>query len=153
MTEEQVQQESETIEAFKERVAQRETVQVMKSMADDDHEERLQWIREELDCVKQMYKLAKTIKPMNRGWMLDHIVEQGFILACSGAEEEFKLGGLLDSREDEKKAWTGEATKFAIVGLKIATTLYGEDNLRTQLWEERGKNPMMFYLSRSFNRA
>ena len=153
MTGEQIQQEKEKIEAFKEQVVKRETVQVMKSMADDDHEERLQWIREELDCVKQMYKLAKTIKPMNRGWMLDHIVEQGFILACSGAEEEFKLGGLLDSREDEKKAWTGEAKKFAIVGLGIATTLFGGDNLRTQLWEDRGADPMRFYLGSSFNRV
>lgn len=152
MTEEQVQQERETIEAFKERVAQRETVQVMKSMADDDHQERLEWIREELNCVKEMYKLAKTIKPMKRRWVLDNIVDQGFFLACSAAEEEFKLGGLEDSRDDQKKVWKGEAKKFASVGLQIAKTLFGEDNLRTHAWEERGENPMRFYFSNRFNK-
>ena len=66
---------------------------MMKSMAEDDHKERLEWIREELDLLREMYKLARTIKPMKRRWVLDNIVDQGFFLACSAAEEEFKLGG------------------------------------------------------------
>ena len=73
--------------------------------------------------MKQMYKLAKTIKRMNRGWMLDNIVVQGFKLSCSSDLGE-------------------EAKKFANVGLKIAKTLFGQDNSLTQLWEGRAAYPI-----------
>ena len=93
-----------------------------------------------------MYKLSKKIRNRNRGWILDNIVEQGFNLNCSGAQAEFNLGGLLDDRTVQKETWKKEAKKFATAGFEIAKTLFGEDNSRTQLWEERGADPMRFYL-------
>ena len=83
---------------------------------------------------------------------MDNIVEMGFNLSCSGALGEFKLGGLLESRDDQKEAWKKEARNFTGVGVKIAKTLFGEDNLRTQLWEERHKDPMKFYLTRGYHK-
>ena len=147
MTELKIQQESENIAAFKEQVAEKERVETTKRVADNNHELQLNLIREELDCVKQMYKLSKKIKSMNRGWILDNVVEQGFNVSCSGAQGEFDLAGLLDNRTDQKKVWTDDAKKFANVGLQIGKTLFGADNSRTQLWEERGANPIKFYFN------
>ena len=152
VAEEQTQQENENVAEFKEKAAQGERVQANKRMAEDNHELRLKLIREEIDCVKQMYRLSKTIKSMRRSWILDNIVERGFNLSCSGALGEFKLGGLLESRDDQKEAWKKEARNFTGVGVKIAKTLFGEDNLRTQLWEERHKDPMKFYLTRGYQK-
>ena len=60
-------------------------------------------IKEELHCAKEMYKLAKTITSMNRRWLLDNIVEQGFDLGCSRVLEEFKVGGLFEDRDSQKE--------------------------------------------------
>ena len=130
MRDEQIQEENENIAAFREQVAKRESVEEKRKWADEDNQElRLNLIREEIDCVKQMYKLAKTIKPMNRGWILDNIVVRGFNLSCSGALGE-------------------EAKKFADVGLQIAKTLFGKDNLWTQLWKKRAADPTSYLQER-----
>ena len=145
MTEEEIQEEAKNISAFKEHLATRKRVRAER-LESEDHELRLSLIKEELHCVKEMYKLAKTITSMNRRWLLDNIVEQGFDLGCAGALGEFKLGGLFEDRESQKEVWKMEAKKFANVGLQIAKFLFGPKNLRTEEWEERCADPMRFYL-------
>ena len=80
---------------------------------------------------------------MNRGWIVNNVLDPGFDLSCSGAQCEFDVG----AGDEQKEAWKKEARKFATVGLHFAKKLYGEGNSRTKLWEERGANPMRFYFN------
>ena len=74
---------------------------------------------------------------------MNNVLDPGFDLSCSGAQCEFDLG----AGEEEKEAWKDEARNFARVGLEIAKTFCGKNNLQTQLWEDRGADPMRFYFN------
>merc|ERR1712037_825266 len=138
MTSEQIQQEYENIAAFKhESASQRERRNLFVKMPENQQNElRFNFIKDELERSKQMYKLAKKVKPIHRGWILNKIVNQGFNGSCWCVVGEFNQG------DDQEEAWKEEARWFAKVGLKIARTLYGKDFKQTLMWEGRLADPI-----------
>ena len=141
ITEEQIQQETDNLDSLIEEAGKRKGIQTKKIMAEGNYELQLNLARMELESLKQMYKLAKTIQPMNRGWILDNIVVLGFDLSCSGFLDETRFR----NRRDQKKVWMKDAQFFAEDGLKAAKILFGQDSLWTQRWKERSTDPMKFY--------
>ena len=136
MAEEQIEQENENIAAFKQEAeSQQERAKTFERMTrNQQNEVRFNLIKEEVRCAKRMYKLAKTIKPIHRGWLLDNIVNPGFKGSC------WCIVG--HQGDEEKEAWKEEAKWFAKVGLKIARTLYGQDSRLAQMWQERYEDPI-----------
>jgi hypothetical protein len=96
----------------------------------------------EAECVKQMYRLAKDMKTFSRKIVLQSIVQEAFNVTCQGAmSEQFSR-----NREEVKAAWMKDAKTFATIGLRIATTLFGEHQSTTQEWKARSSDPVKFFL-------
>ena len=142
MAEEQIEQENENIAAYKQEAeSQQERAKTFERLTrNQQNEVRFNLIKEEVRCAKRMYKLAKTIKPIHRGWILNNSVDPGFDACCLCVVGEFNQG------DDQEEAWKEEAKWFAKVGLKIAKTLYGQDFRETLKWEERYADPIGFFL-------
>merc|ERR1712130_5651 len=142
MTAEQILQENENIAAFKhESASQRERRNLFVKMPENQQNElRFNFIKDKVKRAKQMYKLAKKVKPIHMGWILNKIVNQGFNGSCWCVVGQFNQG------DDEEDAWKEKARWFAKVGLKIARTLYGPDFRQTLMWEERFADPIKFFL-------
>jgi hypothetical protein len=96
----------------------------------------------EAECLKQMYRLAKDMKTFSRKIVLQSIVEEAFDVTCQGAMSE----QLSRNREEVKAAWIRDAKTFATIGLRIATTLFGENQSTTQEWKARSLDPVKFFL-------
>jgi hypothetical protein len=95
----------------------------------------------EAECVKQMYRLAKDMKTFSRKIVLQSIVQEAFNVTCQGAmSEQFSR-----NREEVKAAWMKDARTFATIGLRIATTLYGETHSTTLEWKAKKFRPSHMY--------
>ena len=141
LTKEQIEDEAESIAAYEKERAKKERIEAAK-VRSLDSELFLNLLREEVECQKQIYRLAKRIKTMGRRRILDAIVERGFALSCSGGlgEENCK------NRTELKESWVKDAKMFADIGLDIAKTLNGEDHSWTRQWKERSTDPIKFFL-------
>ena len=141
LTEEQIQAETESIAAHEKEQGKKERIQAAKEIA-FDAELHFSLLREEVECQKQIYRLAKRIKTMDRRRILDEIVERGFALSCSGALGEQNC----KNRKEIKASWLKDAKMFANIGLDISKTLHGEDHSWTRRWQERDADPMKIFL-------
>ena len=116
LTEEQIQCEKENIQDYNnERQKQRE----FKEMG---------MLIRELECLKQMYRLAKEIKTISHRVVLYNIVGRAYKVSCEGVENRDQAR----RRED----WEKDAKQFADIGLKISKTLNGDNHSQTKVWRE-----------------
>jgi len=97
--------------------------------------------REEIDCLKQMYRLAREMKIFRVDTVLKNIVEEGFNAACQGFyNSRFES----NSRVEELRAnLLKEAHSFAEAGFQLATMVFGKEHSITRLtWHQRRKDPI-----------
>ena len=111
-----------------------------------------QSVIEEAECLKRMYRLARDMKALNRRVLLADLIEELFDVSCQGFLSAANQRG---NRETEKAKWMKDAKFFAATGLKMATTLFGQDGLPlpehwhevgAQNWKEREKDPIKYFL-------
>jgi hypothetical protein len=101
----------------------------------------------EAECLKQMYRLAKDMKTASKKIVLQSIVSEAFDVTCQGALREL----FSRNREQVKAAWMKDVRTFATIGLRIATTLFGENHSTTQEWKARSSDPVTFFLKEHKN--
>jgi len=95
--------------------------------------------REEIDCLKQMYRLAREMKIFRVDTLLKNIVEEGFNAACQGF-----YNSRFEPHMDEVRAnLLRDARSFAEAGFQLATLVFGQDHSITRLsWQLRRKDPI-----------
>ena len=105
----------------------------------------------EAECLKRMYRLARDLKAFNRMLFLCEIVEELFDVSCQGY---LSAGTQRGNRETEKAKWMKDVKMFAATGLKLATTLFGEDGVplrengpeaEVKNWKARERDPIKYF--------
>ena len=94
--------------------------------------------RDEIDCLKKMYSLAKEMKIFRLATIVKNIVEEGFNAACQGFYNTRFQSQQVDLRGQLLK----DALAFAEAGLQISTTVFGAEHSTTKLWARRRKEPI-----------
>ena len=92
-------------------------------------------LRELVNCLKEMYGIAKKLKTLDRGQMIEKIVNVGTSSSFAGYHIMSSTAALKNL--PEKKMFYADAQNFASVGLNLSTMLYGEDNAVTKSWQRR----------------
>ena len=139
LTEEEIKEETKVIEEFNEKWKRHEDFKKAASLASVTAQPLL---KQEAECLKKMYQLAKEIKTMDRRTFLNEIVEEAFDISCHGAASS----RFSNSMGNVEEAWMKDANMFANIGLVIAKTLFGEDHSMTKEWKARSDDPIKFYL-------
>ena len=80
----------------------------------------------EAESLKRMYELARVTKGLSRKNFLWKIVEELFDVSCQGY---LSAEGQRGNRDTEKARWMNDIKLFAALGLKLATTIFGEDGV------------------------
>ena len=100
-------------------------------------------IRKEVECLKEMYKIAKKLKTLRIEWILGNIVEPGFDASCQGFYNMNKVAALANL--PDKNKFYVDVQNFASVGLKLSSMLYGKENSKTMDWLSRKADPIKFF--------
>ena len=128
MTEAEAEKEAELVEKCKyAKLQANDMINIIESAPDSAIVQTL--MGRELECLKEIYKLAREIKALPRGLLLD-VVKEAFNLSCQGA-------AYARNPVQIKAAWVREAAMFARIGLNFAKTMYGEDHSVTREWSAR----------------
>ena len=94
--------------------------------------------REEVNILKEMYKLAKTMKTLRMKTILEDILEIGFDSACQG---------FLNAREIAlKQKFMQDVNSFTNAGVILSKRLFGESNVWAKNWVKRKNNPIQYFL-------
>ena len=89
--------------------------------------------REEVNILKEMYKLAKTMKTLRMNTIIVDILENGFDSACPG---------YLNTREIVlKQKFMQDVNSFI-----LSKRLFGESNVWAKNWAKRKNNPIQYFL-------
>ena len=99
--------------------------------------------RKEVECLKEMYQIAKKLKILRIRTILQDIVEPGFDAACQGFYNMNKVAALTNL--PEKQRFYVDAQNFASVGLKLSLMLHGKENAETMDWLSRKADPIKFF--------
>ena len=103
-------------------------------------------IRKEVECLKEMYQIAKKLKILRIKSLLQDIVEPGFDASCQGFYDMNKVyKGMTLANLPEKKKFYVDAQNFASVGMKLSLMLYGKENSETMDWLSRKADPIKFF--------
>ena len=87
------------------------------------------FMKSEANCLKEMYKIAKEIRIINRKTILFEIVEEAFGVSLQGgARANTRIAGA---------DWRKDTRMFANIGHVIAKTLFGEEHSETKKWRAR----------------
>ena len=121
VTEEEVQEENQACEEFRQLQLKIQRLPVERSRRD---------LEEELACLKDMFRLCRQIKTISLKNTLSITVEEGF-------EISLQLCLQKDQKMDEKFA--KDFKLFSSAGLELSTLLHGKSHSRTLLWKERLK--------------
>ena len=92
-------------------------------------------IEEGLECLKEMYKIAKHLKTWKISTILAEIVEPGYNAACEGY---YGVAAL----ENKKQKFYDNIQNFASDGLQLSTMLYGKENAITMDWQSKKEDPL-----------
>ena len=85
-------------------------------------------MKDEVDCWKEMYKIAQEVKTMKTQAILINIVEEGFDASCQGF---VNLSRISLKSKVEKDKFLQDANNFASVGdlgEQLSKMLYGQEN-------------------------
>ena len=93
-----------------------------------------------MECLKEMYRLARKFKTISEGGLLYRVPEVAFELSCEGASKA-KAYGMKTAEAD----WKKDAAMFAKVGLEIATTVFGAEHSETKDWRARNEQDLIAY--------
>ena len=99
-----------------------------------------------------MYKIAKKLKILKIGVILQNIVLPGFDTSCKGfitMNRVEKSNQRQKTNLPEKKRFFADIQNFASVGLKLSSSLYGEENAQTLTWKSRKADPIAYFESLS----
>ena len=96
-----------------------------------------------MDCLKEMYQIAKKLKILRIGTILKHIVEPGFDASCLGFYNMTMVAALANL--PERRMFYVDIQNFTTVGLKMSTMLYGKENAETMDWLSRKADPIIFF--------
>jgi len=99
--------------------------------------------RNEVDCYKQMYQIAKKLKTLKIKSILNNIVEIGFDASCQGYYNMNKVAALTNL--PDKGKFLIDSQNFASVGLKLSLLIHGKENKETMDWEMRKADPIAFF--------
>jgi len=100
-------------------------------------------IKEEVECIKQMYNIAKDLKILRNISILKNIIEPGFDASCQGFYNLAKISSSLP----EKDQFLKDANYFATVGFELSTTVYGDEHSISQEWQKRKTAPIQYFTS------
>ena len=87
-------------------------------------------MRQEIGCIRVMYKIAKDIGVLGKTALLDGIVERGYTLSVGG----YVFANALSQRSEMDHFQKANAD-FWKVGVKVATLVYGQDHPVTVSWK------------------
>jgi len=102
-------------------------------------------IKREVECLKEMYKLAKELKIQKLRIIVDGILQVGFDACC----QLYCQVGLTSQNRQERAQLLKEVNNFADVGLALSILLHGEEYSACLEWEKRKKNPIEYFLKSS----
>jgi len=100
----------------------------------DSFYEQFENIENGLVCLKEMYKIAKTLKTLRISSILAKIVGPGFDVACQGY--------YFSKNKSKKEKFYADIQNFSSVALKLSTMLYGRENEITKEWQSVEKDPV-----------
>ena len=98
-------------------------------------------IKQEVECLKEMYSVAKELKILRMGTIIERILEPGFDASCQG----FYNMSLLNLSLPEKAQFMKDANNFASVGLQLSTLVNGAQHSTSLEWQNRKENPIEFF--------
>ena len=87
-------------------------------------------IEEGLECLKEMFKIARHLKTLKISTLLAKFVGPGYDAACEGY---YGVAAL----ENKKQKFYDNIQNFASVGLQLSTMLYGKENAITMDWQSK----------------
>ena len=94
--------------------------------------------RAEVNNLKEMYKLAKDMRTLRIGEILNSIVEIGFDSACQG---------FLNSRDPSaKQEFKQDVHSFTKVGVLLSKRLYGESHSEVKNWIDKENNDIKYFM-------
>ena len=97
--------------------------------------------RTEIDCLKEMYRLARELKIFRVSTIIKNIVEEGFQASCQG----FYNTRFTKHQTKERQQLLKDAESFAEAGRKLSMTVFGEEHSVTLRWGRRRKQPMVCF--------
>ena len=148
ITEEEVQREAKSCELFKE-----EEMRMKELKRFSTRECNLQ----EAKCLKQMWRLAREMKAINRKYFLWEIVEELFDVSCQAYMSTTMSMSMSPTIKDGEKArLIKDINVFASTGLKMAKKLFGVDGVPVHegkpnkqeavMWRARKEDPVKYFL-------
>jgi len=99
-------------------------------------------ILRDVDRFKEMYQIAKKLKTLKITTILKKIVYEGFHRSCIGYCIMTKVAVL--DKLPERKMFHDDIQKFARVGVKLTSMLYGKEQEETRSWQREKENPIHF---------
>ena len=121
VAEEEAEEENRVCEQFRQLQLKIQRLPVERSRMD---------LEEELDCLKDMFKLCRQIKTISLKNTLSIIVEEGF---------EISLQLCLQKDLEINQKFAKDLKLFSTAGLELSTLLHGKSHSQTLLWRERLK--------------
>ena len=92
-------------------------------------------IEEGLECLKEMFKIARHLKTLKISTLLAKFVGPGYDAACEGY---YGVAAL----KNKKQKFYDNIQNFASVGLQLSTMLYGKENAITMDWQSKKEDPL-----------
>ena len=99
--------------------------------------------RDEVDCLKEMYKIAQELKILGFQYIIKHILELGFDASCQGFYNLRQMSSVVSRLA--RNQFLKDANCFASVGFQLSTIVNGVEHSTSQEWKERKADPIEYF--------
>ena len=100
--------------------------------------------RNEIACLKELYKLAKQMKLIRIITINKYIVAEGFDASCQGFCNLLNPS-CLNILNEERNQFLKDANMFADVGLQLSILVNGKEHSTSLEWQKRKQDPIKFF--------